>query len=171
MFEKFRLITTIIFDIDGVLTDGTIIVMAGDHQVRKMHVRDGLALQMAMKAGLKVIVISGGVAVPVLERLNKLGINEVHLGIRDKLDFVANFLNDNSIEWEEVLFMGDDLPDIPLLKNAGVSACPADAIAEIRDFADYISPVNGGNGCVRDVIEKILKIKGQWQPDSTIPSQ
>ena len=171
LLQKFKPITTFIFDIDGVLTDGTLLVMSGDQQLRSMHVRDGLGLQMAIKNGYRVLIISGGFSEPAKERFIYLGIPDIHMSIKDKLQFVTEYIRHNSLGWQETLYMGDDLPDIQLLKAVGVSCCPADAIAEIREFADYISPLNGGRGCARDVIEKVLKINNHWRHDADIVSK
>lgn len=171
LLQKFKRVTTFIFDMDGVLTDGSLIVMSGEKQLRRMHVKDGLGLQMAIKNGYKVLVVSGGSSDESRERLVKLGLENIHMSIPDKKEFVSLFIDHNSIKWEEVLFMGDDLPDIDLMRLVGVSCCPADAIGEIREFADYISPVNGGWGCVRDVIEKVLKVNGNWNFGTDVVSK
>lgn len=171
LLQKFKPITTFIFDIDGVLTDGTLLVLSGDQQLRLMHVKDGLGLQMAIKNGYRVLIISGGFSEQAKERLVNLGITEIHMSIKDKMQFVSGYIDRNSLEWQEMLYMGDDLPDIQLLKAVGISCCPADAIAEIREFADYISPLHGGQGCVRDVIEKVLKINNHWRYETDIVSK
>ena len=171
LLQKFKPITTFIFDIDGVLTDGSLLVMSGDQQLRSMHVRDGLGLQIAIKNGYRVLIISGGFSEAVKERLTYLGISDVHMSIKDKKQFVSEYISLNSLAWQETLYMGDDLPDMQLLKAVGISCCPADAIPEIREFADYISPHNGGQGCARDVIEKVLKINDHWQYEADIVSK
>jgi 3-deoxy-D-manno-octulosonate 8-phosphate phosphatase (KDO 8-P phosphatase) len=103
--------------------------------------------------------------------LENLGLTDIHLGIGDKTTFASEILKSNKIKWEEVLFMGDDLPDIPLMSKVGLSACPADAVSEVKSIVKYISPVNGGWGCVRDVIEKVLKVNGHWQYETDVTSR
>lgn len=171
LLTGFKKISTLIFDIDGVLTDGSVIILADGLQARTMHVKDGFGLQMAMKKGLRVIVISGGTSEESRNRLHYLGIDEVHLGVRDKLGLIQSILSEHKLSWEEILFMGDDLPDLPLLAQAGMSCCPADAVHEVKAAVKYISPVKGGWGCVRDVIEKVLKVKGLWEFDTEITSK
>jgi len=167
----FKKITTFIFDIDGVLTDGTLLVLRDGLQARQMHVKDGFGLQMAMKNGYNVFVVSGGVSEESRKRLEYLGIKEIHIGIGDKTKFVSDILKNKKIKWEEVLYMGDDLPDIPLMAKVGLSACPADAVNEVKSIAKYISPINGGWGCVRDVIEKVLKTNDHWKYETDVTSK
>lgn len=162
VLELFKGITTFVFDVDGVLTDSTVLLLENGLQARKMHIKDGLALQLAIGNGYKVFIISGGTSEPVIRRLQYLGIEEVHLGLKDKLYFFEGLLKQYELEWNEILFMGDDLPDLAVLEKAGLPCCPADAVPEIKAVAKYISPVSGGNGCVRDVIEKVLKLNGHW---------
>ena len=171
VLSEFKKITTFIFDIDGVLTDGTVIILRDGLQARQMHVKDGFGLQMAMKKGYNVFIISGGISEESKKRLEYLGIKEIHLGISDKTRFVADFLKSKKIKWEDVLYMGDDLPDMPLLSKVGLSCCPADAVNEVKGVVKYISPINGGWGCVRDVIEKVLKINGHWKYETDVTSK
>lgn len=167
----FKHITTFVFDIDGVLTDGTVLLFENGLQARQMHVKDGLALQMAMKGGYKVLVISGAYSEPVLQRLQYLGLQDIFLAIKDKKGFLEKYIGENNLTWKEVLFMGDDLPDIPVLKEVGLSCCPADAVTEVKAVSKYISPINGGYGCVRDVIEKVLKLNNKWYVDTEVTSR
>ena len=162
ILELFQKITTFIFDVDGVLTDGTVLVLENGVQARKMNIKDGFALQMAEKNGYKLLIISGGNSPQVLQRLEKLGINDVHMSVLDKKEFVENYISANKLKTGEVLYMGDDLPDLPALSVVGLSCCPADAVSEVKEAVQYISPLNGGNACVRDVIEKVLKLKDHW---------
>jgi len=171
VLAEFKKVTTFIFDIDGVLTDGTVLVLRDGLQARQMHVKDGFGLQMAMKNGYTVFIISGGISEESKKRLEYLGIKEIYLGIADKTGFVTDLLTNNKIKWEQVLYMGDDLPDIPLMNKVGLSCCPADAVSEIKSIVKYISPVNGGGGCVRDVIEKVLKVNGHWQYETDVASK
>lgn len=162
VLEHFQDITTFVFDIDGVLTDSMVLLMENGLQARRMNIKDGLALQMALKHNYRVLIISGASSEPVIHRLQYLGLTEVHLALKDKLKFMEAFINQYNLAWREILFMGDDLPDLPLLQQAGLPCCPADAAVEVRRVAKYISPLAGGMGCVRDVIEKVLKLNNQW---------
>lgn len=171
VLEHFHDITTFVFDVDGVMTDGTVILMENGLQARTMNVKDGLALQMALKSGYKVLIISGGASEPVIKRLTYLGIDEIHVGLKDKLKFVENYIEQNNLSWREILYMGDDLPDVPVLDKVGLSCCPEDAVMEVRKISRYISPYKGGAGCVRDVIEKVLKLKGHWNYHHDISSR
>jgi len=171
VLSYFKHISTFVFDIDGVLTDGTVLILENGLQARRMHVKDGLALQMAKKEGFKVIIISGAYSEPVLKRLQYLGLEEIFLGVKDKREVLEKYINDNNLTWEEILYMGDDLPDIPVLKEVGLACCPADAVTEVNIISKYISPVNGGYGCVRDVIEKVLKLNNKWYVDTEVTSR
>jgi 3-deoxy-D-manno-octulosonate 8-phosphate phosphatase (KDO 8-P phosphatase) len=155
-------ITTFILDVDGVLTDGTILVLENGLQARRMSIRDGYALQLAVKKGYRVLVISGAGASPVVDRLNKLGIYDIHMGAADKLSIVRHYMAKHQLMREQLLFMGDDMPDLEVMQAVGLAACPADAADEIKQISSYISPVKGGEGCVRDILEKVMKLKGDW---------
>jgi 3-deoxy-D-manno-octulosonate 8-phosphate phosphatase (KDO 8-P phosphatase) len=160
--DLFKKITTFIFDVDGVLTDGTVMVMENGLQARRMSIKDGFALQLAIKTGYRVAVVSGSSPSPVVDRLEKLGVSEVHMAVEDKRSFIINYIERNNLTPEDVLFMGDDLPDLPAMSAVGLPACPADAVNEIKEVVKYISPLHGGMGCARDVIEKVLKLNEQW---------
>ena len=171
VLAEFKKVTTFIFDIDGVLTDGTVLVLRDGLQARQMHVKDGFGLQMAMKNGYNVFIISGGISEESKKRLEYLGIKEIHLGIADKTKFITDLLKSKKIKWEGVLYMGDDLPDMPLMSKVGLPCCPADAVNEVKGIVKYISPLNGGWGCVRDVIEKVLKVNGHWKYETDVTSK
>lgn len=171
VLEYFKEVNTFVFDLDGVLTDGTVLVLADGLQARQMHVKDGLALQMALKNGYRVIILSGGYSEPVIERLHKLGVFEVYLDVKDKLAFLEEYFSKYQIGWHEVLFMGDDLPDLAVLQKAALPCCPADAVMEVKKLSKYISPVKGGFGCVRDVIEKVLKLNDNWNFSTEVTSR
>jgi 3-deoxy-D-manno-octulosonate 8-phosphate phosphatase (KDO 8-P phosphatase) len=162
VLELFKKISTFVFDVDGVLTDGTVLVLEDGLQARRMHIKDGFALQMAEKNGYRVLIISGGNSPQVTQRLEKLGISNVHMSVLDKKAFLLDYMATNKLKQEEVLYMGDDLPDIPAMSVVGLPCCPADAVYEVKDFVQYISPINGGKACVRDVIEKVLKLHDHW---------
>ena len=171
VLELFKPITTFVFDVDGVLTDGSVLVLENGLQARRMSIKDGFALQMALKNGYQVRIISGGNSPQVQQRLQKLGVTDVHMSVLDKKAFVEEFMLANNLKKEEVLYMGDDLPDIPPMTVVGLACCPADAVAEVKGAVQYISPVNGGYACVRDVIEKVLKLHDQWHYRVDISSQ
>ena len=170
MLDKLQNITAFIFDVDGVLTDGSILVNENGEQLRIFNTKDGYALQLAVKKGYKVCVISGGTSQGVLKRLNGLGIKDVFLGIHQKLKVFEQYKKAQQLRKEEIVFVGDDIPDLQPMKKAGIAACPADAVDEIKEICDYISPLKGGSGVARDIIEKVLKLQGKWldsSPDAT----
>jgi 3-deoxy-D-manno-octulosonate 8-phosphate phosphatase (KDO 8-P phosphatase) len=167
----FKEINTFVFDVDGVLTDGTVLLLENGLQARQMHIKDGLALQMAIKNGYRVFVISGGSSEPVIRRLQYLGVEEIHLGLKDKLKFLEGLQEQYQVDWNKILYMGDDLPDLPVLEKVGLPCCPQDAAPEVKAVSKYISGVEGGKGCVRDVIEKVLKLNGHWQYTPDVSSR
>jgi 3-deoxy-D-manno-octulosonate 8-phosphate phosphatase (KDO 8-P phosphatase) len=171
MLELFSRITTFVFDVDGVLTDGTLFVFDNGEQVRRMNIKDGYALQLAIKKGYRVAIFSGGISEAVISRLRKLGITDVFMDVKDKKSGLQNYLRKQNITWDEVLFMGDDVPDYSVMIEAALPCAPSDAVPEIKHISKYISPFKGGKGCVRDVIEKVLKLKDDWELDVTIPSK
>lgn len=171
VLEKFKHIRTFVFDVDGVLTDGTVQLLPGGEQSRKMSIRDGYALQLAVKQGYRVAIISGGRSESVVARLNGLGIRDVFTGIINKVDKLEDYALEHDLRWEEVLFMGDDIPDYRAMQMCGLAVCPADAAPEIKSISRYISPVAGGQGCARDVIEKVLKLNGHWMLDEDVASK
>jgi 3-deoxy-D-manno-octulosonate 8-phosphate phosphatase (KDO 8-P phosphatase) len=160
-----RNINTFIFDYDGVLSDGSIITLDDGEAYRTTNVKDGYALQLAVKKGYRVAIISGAKADSMIKRLKALQIKDVFLGIDHKLGVFDKYLSDNDLKAEQVLYMGDDIPDYEIMLRAGIATCPADAAEEIRKVAIYISHASGGKGCVRDVIEQVLKIQGKWMND------
>ncbi len=162
VLEHFQDISTFIFDVDGVMTDGGVLLLDNGVQARRMNIKDGLALQMAISNQYKVVVVSGGSSQPVIHRLQYLGLTEVHLGLKDKRKFIEIYSEQHQLNLKQLLYMGDDLPDIPLLEIVGLPCCPADAAIEVKKISKYISPLNGGFGCVRDVIEKVLKLNDHW---------
>ena len=171
VLKLFKKITTFIFDVDGVLTDGTVLVLQNGLQARRMHIKDGFALQMAAKNGYRILVVSGGRPEQVIDRLEKLGIADVRISVMDKGALVAEYMKTNKLKPEEVLYMGDDLPDLPAMSHVGLTCCPADAVQEVKETVQYISPLNGGFACVRDVIEKVLKLNGHWHYRADVTSR
>ena len=159
-----------VFDVDGVLTDGSLILLDNGEMARQMNIKDGYALQLAIKHDYYILIISGGSSSAVKIRLQKLGIQHIFLGVIDKKNLLLNFVAEHRLKKEEILYMGDDLPDLLPMKEAGVACAPADAVPEIKSIAHYISPAFGGKGCVRDVIEKVLKLNGHWNEPNTLSS-
>jgi 3-deoxy-D-manno-octulosonate 8-phosphate phosphatase (KDO 8-P phosphatase) len=171
MLHQFKNINTIVLDVDGVLTDGTLLVMPGGLMVRRMNIKDGYALQLAVKKGYHVAVISGGDSAEVKDRLQKLGITDVYMKVQDKLSVFKEYLILNNLDAANTAYMGDDLPDYDVMKEVGLPTCPADAAVEIKSLAAYVSPLNGGVGCVRDLIEKIMRVRGDWSEDTAVRAQ
>jgi len=171
LLERFAQVKLFVFDVDGVLTDGTLYVFDNGEQVRRMNIKDGFALQLAKKKGYRVIVISGSFSEAVIARLKKLGIEEVFMKVTNKKGKLEELLQQSGASWSNVLFMGDDIPDYTVMHAVGLSCAPADAAPEIKHAAHYISPISGGMGCVREVIEKVLKLHGHWELETDIPSK
>lgn len=160
--EYLQHITTFVFDVDGVLTDGTISVTTEGEMHRTMSIKDGYALKTAVEHGFNVCVISGGSNEGVRLRLRGLGLTDIHLGVQHKTDTLDEYLDVYNIKAENVLYMGDDIPDLYVMQQVGLPTCPQDAAPEIKAISKYISHRNGGKGCVRDVIEQVLKVQGKW---------
>ncbi|MCK4569518.1 MAG: HAD hydrolase-like protein [Bacteroidales bacterium] len=163
--ELLKNISTFIFDYDGVLTEGIIMLTEKGEPIRTANVRDGYALQLAVKKGYRIAVISGGKSPSMYNRLASLGIKDVFLGVEHKIDVFEKYLEENNIDRNEVIYMGDDIPDYHVMQRAAVAACPADAAEEIRSISKYISHYEGGKGCVRDIIEQVLKLQQNWMDE------
>lgn len=163
--ERLKHITTFVFDYDGVLTDGTVIIMNNGDALRTANVKDGYALQLAVKNGYRVAVISGGYSESMLRRFEALNVKDVFLGVDKKIAVFTEYLEKHSLSPDEVLYMGDDIPDYETMKMVGMPVCPADASEEIKAISRYISHQKGGHGCARDVIEQVMKIQGKWMND------
>lgn len=170
IFQKFSKIKAVILDVDGVLTDGTLQVTEAGEQLRTFYVKDGYAMQLAVKMGLHLWVISGGKSEGVRKRLEGLGIQEIHLGVSNKRDVLESLMLQYEIESEYLLYVGDDMPDYEVMQLVGIAACPQDAVEDIKQISHYMSPFKGGRGVVRDVLEKILKIQGMWGVETQIKS-
>ena len=160
--EYLEHITTFIFDVDGVLTDGTVTILTDGDMLRKMSIKDGYALKTAIDKGFNICIISGGSNEGVHLRLQGLGITDVYLSAHNKMDQFNDYLTKNNIKKENVLYMGDDIPDYPVMSIVGLPCCPQDAVQEIKNICKYISHKKGGKGAVRDVIEQVLKVQGKW---------
>ena len=172
ILQKFKPIKLIAMDVDGVLTDGKLWLMPSLDLVRNMDIKDGYALQLAVKKGYHVVVISGAADTGAVEnRLKGLGIWDVNMAVKDKSALLNKKVSELGFTKDQVLFIGDDIPDYEVMKNVGLSCCPADAVAEIIQIADYISSYKGGCGCVRDVIEKVLKLNNDWDLDAEVVSK
>lgn len=163
--ELLKHITTLIFDYDGVFTDGKVIITENGAQLRTANVKDGYALQLARKNGFRIAVISGGTSEAVIARMKSLNVNDVFIKVDHKITVFKNYLLQNKLSKAEVLYMGDDIPDLQVMKEAGVTACPADAAEEIKSLSHYISHLKGGEGCVRDILEQVMKVQGKWLND------
>jgi len=151
-----------VFDNDGVFTNGTVYLMPGGEQVRTASTRDGYAVQHAVKCGVRLAMITGGRSEEVVHRMNGLGVKEIITGASVKLVEMEKLCDRWGIGADRICYMGDDIPDLPVLNAVGLSCCPHDAAPEVRAVCDYVSPVRGGEGCVRDVLEQALKVKGLW---------
>ena len=160
--QLFKPITTFIFDFDGVMTDGTVFCDFEGHPLRATNVKDGYALQLATKLGYNVAVISGAVCPSMIVRMNSLGETDVFTGIPNKVLKLKEYMLEKKLKAEEIIFMGDDIPDLQVMKSVGLPACPADAADEIKQISQFVSQRGGGKGCVRDVIERVLKVQGKW---------
>ena len=165
--ENLKKITTLIFDYDGVMTDGTLVLQHEGQPLRSANVKDGYALQLAIKLGYNIVIISGGYSKSVENRFGSLNIKDVYLSVKDKLSVYKEHIKKNNIKDEEVVYMGDDIPDFRVMKAVGIPVCPADAAEEIKGISVYISDKKGGNGCVRDIIEQVLKVQGKWMTDES----
>ncbi|MBQ3709328.1 MAG: HAD-IIIA family hydrolase [Bacteroidales bacterium] len=155
-------VNTFIFDYDGVMTDGTVYMDSNGDPLRTSNVKDGYALQLASKLGYHLAVISGAVVTNITRRLNMLGVQDVFTGIPDKVVKLDEYMKQYGLKPEQIVYVGDDIPDLRVMRQVGVAACPADAAPEIQQICHYVSERPGGKGCVRDIIEKTLKVQSKW---------
>ncbi len=160
--KKLKDINVFCFDVDGVFTNNIVTLMDNGEQLRTANVRDGYAVQLAVKSGLHIAIISGGKGEGLRKRFEGLGLKNIFLGASNKMEVFQKFLVDNQLEASQVCYMGDDIPDYQVMKHVGLACCPADAAQEIKSIAHHISQAKGGEGCVRDVLEQALKLKGIW---------
>ncbi|MFT6797718.1 MAG: 3-deoxy-D-manno-octulosonate 8-phosphate phosphatase (KDO 8-P phosphatase) [Maribacter sp.] len=162
-YKKFlKDITTFVFDVDGVFTDGSVLVDNAGELLRTMNVKDGYALKTALTKGYKVCIITGGTNEGVRKRLMGLGVTDIYMGSHLKIETLNDYLDIHKIDLKNILYMGDDIPDIPPMQVVGLATCPQDAVPEVKAVSTYISHKGGGTGCVRDVIEQVLKVRGDW---------
>jgi len=155
-------VNTFIFDYDGVMTDGKLMLQHDGQPLRSANVKDGYALQLAVRLGYRVVIISGGISKSVENRFESLRVKDVFLGISNKNEVFEKYIKDNNLDPENIVYMGDDIPDFRVMRKVGVPVCPADAVEEIKDISIYISDKTGWHGCVRDIIEQVLKVQGKW---------
>ena len=165
--EKLKDIKAFVFDVDGVFTDGSVYLLPGGNMCRVMNVLDGYAVVKAIKNNYKIGVITGGNDDQVRHRINYLGISDYYAKSSNKRIDFEDFKSKYNLKSEEILMMGDDLPDMEIMKMAGISACPKNSVPEVKEISDYISSIEGGKGAVRDVIEQVMKVQGKWIEDNT----
>jgi len=164
--ELLRNVKAFAFDVDGVFTDGTIILHPSGELIRTSNTRDGYAVHVSIEKGFPIAIISGGKSQSVKDRFNGLGVTDIYLGVTDKIEALEDFCFKYGVKLSEILYMGDDLPDFEVMKKIGIPTCPADAAPEILEISVYISNYPGGKGCVRDVIEQVLRLNDKWGPAS-----
>ena len=162
LFDQFRAVRAFVLDVDGVMTDNSVHVTESGEQLRRMSIRDGLGLKVALHNGFPVCIITGGRSQGVVKRLAGLGVEHIYSGVEDKWPVLLQFMQVQGLKPNDICYMGDDLPDLSVLRKVGLSACPANAVPEVLNTVDYVSPLAGGEGCVRDVVEKTLKAQGKW---------
>ena len=160
--ELLKKITTFILDVDGVLTNGKILITSKGKMLREMNTKDGFIIKYALDKGFKIFIISGGTNKGVKERLKDLGIKEIFLGEFTKKDTYEKLIKKYNLQMNEIVYMGDDIPDIPVMKKIGVPCCPNDAVPDVKQISIYVSKKNGGEGCVRDIIEQTLRVQNKW---------
>lgn len=161
-YARLHAVTTFILDVDGVLTDGKLLITEEGKELRSMHTKDGLAVKMASDSGYRVLIISGGNSEGVVKRMQKLGATRVYMNCKDKLELAKKLGDEMGFQLSECLVMGDDLADFSLMQAAGVAVAPADAAHEILEIAHFVSSFKGGEGCVREYIEKVMRLNGHW---------
>ena len=160
--QLLKKVTTFILDVDGVLTNGKILVTSKGKMLREMNTKDGFIIKYALEKGFKIFIISGGTNKGVKERLKDLGIDEIFLGEHRKKNTYEKLIKKYNLKKNEIVYMGDDIPDIPVMKKIGVPCCPNDAVPDVKQISVYVSKKNGGQGCVRDIIEQTLRVQDKW---------
>ena len=171
MLATFKNISCFVFDVDGVLTNGNLLVMPNGLMARTMNIKDGYAIQLAIEKGYKVWIISGGNSDEVKERLQKLGVTEVFMKVADKRVLLEELSILHAMPLEKILYMGDDMPDYEAMKITAIAACPNDAAIDIKAISTYKAVAKGGEGCAREVIEKVLKLNDHWDIEDHIQSK
>lgn len=155
-----------VFDVDGVMTDGGIIPLANGDFIRKYNAKDGYALAYALRMGYRVAIITGGRGETLRRRMEMLGIEDLHMNCMDKIAALDAFIARYGLDARNVIYMGDDIPDLECMRAVGIPVCPADAAPEVIEAARYVSQFGGGEGCVRDIVEQVLRVRGDWAKDS-----
>mgnify|MGYP005696367717 CR=1 FL=1 len=155
-------IKAFVFDVDGVMTNGKVMITSEGEMYREMDTRDGFALKHALLKGFKIGIISGGTNEGVRKRLELLGVNEVYLGVNKKDIAFNDFVSNYNINPDQVLYMGDDVPDVSVMEKVGVSTCPQDAVPDVKRVVDYVSHKKGGDGCVREIVEQVMRVQDKW---------
>jgi 3-deoxy-D-manno-octulosonate 8-phosphate phosphatase (KDO 8-P phosphatase) len=164
--EELKSVKAFVFDVDGVLSRDISPLNEDGEPMRTANVKDGYAIRNAIVHGFPIAIITGGKNENIRKRYNNLGVNFIYIGVKEKLTCYNDFLTKNNLNNQDILFMGDDLPDLELMELSGVPTCPADAVTEVKLVAKYISDRNGGEGCVRDVIEQVMRAQGKWKHTS-----
>lgn len=162
IYSLLQQINAFVFDVDGVMTDGRLLITEEGHLLRTFHIRDGYALRRIVESGYAVAVVSGGQSEGVIKRLRQLGVSDIYMNAQEKEPTILDWMKQRGVESRQLAYMGDDLLDIPAMKHAAIKACPADAVQEVKSIANYISPLNGGDACVRELIELVLKVQNRW---------
>jgi 3-deoxy-D-manno-octulosonate 8-phosphate phosphatase (KDO 8-P phosphatase) len=165
--EDICMVKAFVFDVDGVFSDGILVLNPDGELTRSMNIKDGFAVQLAVRKGFPVGIITGSNSESIRKRFSTLGVESVYLKSSRKLDDFTDFCKKYDLAPENVMYMGDDLPDYPVMEKAGFPVCPKDAVSEIKQIARYISDRNGGKGCVRDVIEQVLRTQDKWMDADT----
>jgi 3-deoxy-D-manno-octulosonate 8-phosphate phosphatase (KDO 8-P phosphatase) len=160
--EPLHAINTFVFDVDGVLTNSELLITESGELLRAMNARDGFVMKLALESDYRICIITGGKSEGVVSRLRGLGISDIYKGINDKVAAFQEYCDLYDIDPTNVLYMGDDIPDYDVMRLVGMPTCPSDAAPEIKRIAQYVSPFAGGKGCVRDVIERVLRLHGKW---------
>jgi 3-deoxy-D-manno-octulosonate 8-phosphate phosphatase (KDO 8-P phosphatase) len=168
--QRLKEVTTFIFDVDGVLTDGSILASESGEFLRSFNIKDGYALQLAVKKGYLVCIISGGKGAAMQKRFEGLKLQEVFLDVSEKVKVYETLVSKYKLERKQVLYMGDDVPDLKIMALVGVPTCPADAVPDVKAISSYISPFDGGKTAVRDIIEKVLRVQGTWFDENPMAS-
>ncbi len=160
--EDIARVEAFVFDIDGVFTDGSLVPLADGDFLRAYYAKDGYAVSYAIRQGYKVFIVTGGRGAMLEKRFDYLGVTELHLNVSDKIAVLRDIIGRYGFDPENVLFMGDDIPDLECMREVGIPVCPADAASEIIEAARYVSEFPGGRGCVRDIVEQVLRAQGNW---------
>jgi 3-deoxy-D-manno-octulosonate 8-phosphate phosphatase, YrbI family len=168
---KLHEIKAFVFDVDGVFTDGTVLVTESGDLLRAHNAKDGYAIRSAVLAGYPIGIITGGTSATIPRRFKMLGIEDIYIGSHTKIEALEDFCQKHGLKAQEVLFMGDDIPDLLAMRACGLACCPADAVEEVKQAAAYISPFVGGRGCVRDIVEQVMRLQGKWYQDTGVVSQ